>query len=436
MILALPAPTRERWSWERAHTHCIGHGAVTIEPHCRQPALRVLHQIHLAQGSWGGLEKQFANLLRASAGDPRAGHYLSEDLRGVTAEITAAMTNLRAPAMDPRRWRGLTVPNWRGLRQTLQARQARAWGVDAVLSWSRFADPRPQRLASRIGAASVYWERGSAWFPRTRAPHADFLQGFDLYLANSRASVEMLRHWGVTAPVEICHPGILATPALAPRSLPAGPLRLGFCARLQTFKGGVLAVHTLALLRRRGFAARLTIAGEGPDRAAMESVARSLGVDDLHFLGRVSAIDGFYRDIDLLLHPALREPYGNVCAEALMAGVPVVTTAVDGLPEVVEHGVTGLCVAPTLALAEFRGLGGDPDGVYPRVWRPDLQRIAAPGVADPAHLADAAIRIAGDTQRYAAFSAAAVRSAPLRFSYPAHVDRLLALLSSARDARQ
>jgi glycosyltransferase involved in cell wall biosynthesis len=398
--------------------------------------LRVLHQIHLAHDAWGGMEKQFANLLNATAQDQRIAHYLSEDMRDVAPGVAAALPGLQAPPNDARRWHGMTVPNWRGMRQSRQASQARNWGIDIVLSWNRFSDPRPVRLATRIGAASVYWERGAAWYARSRAPDTDFLQGFDGVIANSQACAAMLRYWGVTAPVEICRPGIYSPTAAIARAAPRTPLRLGFCAPLQTFKGGVLAVHTLAALRRRGFAATLTIAGEGPDREKMQQVAQQLGIDDLQFLGRLTEMDAFYADIDLLLHPALREPYGNACAEALIAGVPVVATDVDGIPEVVDHAVDGLCVAPTLSLDEYRQFGGDPDAVYPRVWRPDLNRVAEPGVPDPERLADAVLQIASDPQRYALCSAAAVKSAHERFDYSAHLTRLFELLHRASDARK
>lgn len=394
--------------------------------------LRLLHQIPLAHDAWGGMEKQFANLLRATAQDPRVSHYLSEDLRDVAPGVAAALSGLRAPAADARRWHGVTVPNWRGMRPSRQASQARTWGVDAVLSWNRFGDPRPVRLARRIGAVSIYWERGAAWYPRSRAPEEDFLRGFDCYIANSQACAAMLRYWGVTAPISVCSPGVYpdsGSPSIAvPRTAPGAVLRLGFCARLQAFKGGVLAVHTLSALRRRGVAATLSIAGDGPDRAAMERVAQSLGIDDLQFLGRLPAMDAFYAGIDLLMHPALCEPYGNACAEALMAGVPVVATAVDGLPEVIRHQVDGLCVAPTLELADYADFGGDPAGVYPRVWRPDMNRVAEPGVPEPEHLADAVLRVVGDPDTYAKFSSAAALSSPRRFDHAAHVDRLLQLI--------
>lgn len=395
-------------------------------------ALRLLHQIHLAHDAWGGMEKQFASLLQATAQDPRVAHYLSEDLRDVAPGVATALAGLRAPAADTRRWHGMTVPNWRGMRQSRQASQARSWGIDAVLSWNRFGDPRPVRLAHRIGAASIYWERGAAWHARSRVPEEDFLRGFDGYIANSQACAAMLRYWGVAAPIEVCSPGIYrdaAAQPVTPRQLDGGVLRLGLCAPLQPFKGGVLAVHTLAALRRGGVAASLSIAGDGPERERIQALAQQLGVGDvLQFFGRLTATDAFYAGIDLLLHPALCEPWGNACAEALIAGVPVVATAVDGLPEVIRDQVDGVLVAPGLSLADYAAFGGDPDGVYPRVWRPELCRVAEPGVPDPQALADAVMRIAGDARRYAQTSAAALQNAPRRFGYAAHIDHLLQLI--------
>lgn len=400
------------------------------------PPLRVLHSIHLANDAWGGMEKQFANLLRATRGDPRIAHYLCEDLSSPAAGVIAALPALAAAAQDPKRWHGMVVPNWRGWRQRLQAMQARRWGTDVVLSWNRFGDPRPVELARRAGAAAVYWERGAAWFVRRQPPGATFLAGFDRYLANSRACIALLRHWGVTAPVEVCAPGIWRGPQARqwqPRALASHrPLRLGFSARLQSFKGGVLAVHALKILRDRGLDADLQVAGNGPDLAAMQTQAARLGVQaQTRFLGRMSAMDDFLGAIDLLLHPALREPYGNSCAEALVAGVPVVAAAVDGLPEVVDDGVNGYCVIPTLPLADYAALGGDLRRIHPLVYRPELGRVAEAAVPDPQSLADAVQHIAGDEQRYAAFSSAAV-SVARRFDFDSHVEQLLRALQAAR----
>jgi len=191
----------------------------------------------------------------------------------------------------------------------------------------------------------------------------------------------------------------------------------------------VLAVHALRALVDRGVDAELWVAGEGPDLQAMRAQVERLGlVSRVRFAGWVASMDDWFGDIDVLLHPALREPYGISCAEALSRGIPVVATRVDGLSEVIEDGVDGLCVTPTLPMAAFDALGGDRNDVYPLVYRPERGSIAEPGLPDPDALADAVMQVAGDADRYAAFSAAACATVNGRFSYASHLQRLKGLL--------
>ncbi|MHC4081993.1 MAG: glycosyltransferase family 4 protein [Planctomycetota bacterium] len=111
------------------------------------------------------------------------------------------------------------------------------------------------------------------------------------------------------------------------------------------------------LIRRKGFDvllrawARLTgppadllLAGDGVERAALETLAQELGVaGSVQFLGAVSGqrkVD-LYRSAALLVCPSRAEPFANVILEGLAAGLPVVASAVGGNPELVggDHGV-------------------------------------------------------------------------------------------------
>ncbi len=62
------------------------------------------------------------------------------------------------------------------------------------------------------------------------------------------------------------------------------------------------------------------------------------------FLGKVLDVRGLLHAADLLVHPSLTEGLSNVVLEAMATGLPVVGTAIGGLREQVEHGVTGLLV--------------------------------------------------------------------------------------------
>src|SRR5699024_10354643 len=141
-------------------------------------------------------------------------------------------------------------------------------------------------------------------------------------ICNSHAAHRMLQlRWGYTGVARVCRNGLRpsAAPAHAqPRLLPVNrPLRIGVVARLVPIKATCVALHGLAVLHQRGCNASLVVAGDGPERLRLERLARHLGIaDDVEFKGVVSDMATVYADIDILLHPAMREPFGMVVAEA------------------------------------------------------------------------------------------------------------------------
>ncbi len=100
---------------------------------------------------------------------------------------------------------------------------------------------------------------------------------------------------------------------------------------------------------RRVPGARLTIAGDGEGRAALEELAAQHGVSDaVHFTGAVddAELARLYRRADVFALPSEGEGFGLVLAEAMQFGLPCVASTLDAGSEVVEHGLTGLVVDP------------------------------------------------------------------------------------------
>ncbi len=93
----------------------------------------------------------------------------------------------------------------------------------------------------------------------------------------------------------------------------------------------------------------LAIAGDGPERGALERHVGELGLDGrVRFLGAVprETVLRLFRAADASVLPSAWENFPHTVVEALAVGCPVIATAVGGVPEVVRDGENGLLVAP------------------------------------------------------------------------------------------
>jgi N-acetyl-alpha-D-glucosaminyl L-malate synthase BshA len=98
---------------------------------------------------------------------------------------------------------------------------------------------------------------------------------------------------------------------------------------------------------RAAVPATLILAGDGPDRDAAEQEADRFGLGaDVRFLGKVDQVADLLRGGDLFLLPSQTESFGLAALEAMACGVPVIASAVGGLPEVVEQGESGFLAPP------------------------------------------------------------------------------------------
>ncbi|MGO8951670.1 MAG: glycosyltransferase family 4 protein [Ktedonobacterales bacterium] len=138
---------------------------------------------------------------------------------------------------------------------------------------------------------------------------------------------------------------ITEAPPLPP--LPAGP-RIGVVARLQPEKGVQFVLEAAPGLIQRVPDAQFVLVGDGPLRPELEARAARLGIrDHTHFLGFHRDAARLIRSFDMLLVPSLSEGTPLVILEAMEAGVPVVASAVGGIPEQLRNEVEGLLVAPS-----------------------------------------------------------------------------------------
>jgi len=93
--------------------------------------------------------------------------------------------------------------------------------------------------------------------------------------------------------------------------------------------------------------AHLLIASDGPERANLERLATELNVNArVHFVGHLDDVSPVYHASDIVALASRADAFGLVLAEAGFFAIPTVSTTVGGIPEVVEHEVSGLLVPP------------------------------------------------------------------------------------------
>jgi glycosyltransferase involved in cell wall biosynthesis len=119
--------------------------------------------------------------------------------------------------------------------------------------------------------------------------------------------------------------------------------------RLTPAKGQVLLVQACAQLRDQGVPFHLTMVGDGPDRGRVEAEITKLHLQEQISLTGSLTQEGVRSELarsDAFVLPSLAEGIPVVLMEAMASYVPCISTTVNGIPELIEHGHTGLLATP------------------------------------------------------------------------------------------
>jgi glycosyltransferase involved in cell wall biosynthesis len=116
---------------------------------------------------------------------------------------------------------------------------------------------------------------------------------------------------------------------------------------LYPVKGHAVLLEAFARVRSRDGSAQLVIVGDGPLRTELEQRIRELGIEDsARILGRRADVPDVLNAADLFVMSSLSEGLPLALLEAMAVGLPVISTAVGGIPEVVIPDRTGWLVRP------------------------------------------------------------------------------------------
>lgn len=294
-------------------------------------------------------------------------------LRGAMQRVAASERGIVAVHFVPR---GILATGLRGVHPIVLS----AWGHDVtgeqtgIVGWSRSRQQRGLfRAADRVTVTSTFL--------------ADVVR----------------RRFGVDATVV---PFGIDVDRFRPRSGPrrTGPIRIGFLKLgLEPKYGPDVLIEALGRLAPdKPFEA--VVAGEGTMGEELRDRTRVLGIaDQVQFIGRRphAEVASLLSDLDVFVMPSRREEWGVAAAEASAAGLPIVATAVGGIPEIVVDGHTGLLIPPE----------------------------------DAAALAEALARLIGDLELRDRFGEAGRRKVEAEYRWEFCVNRMEGVLYDARSER-
>jgi glycosyltransferase involved in cell wall biosynthesis len=237
------------------------------------------------------------------------------------------------------------------------ARWLRAQRVDVVHSYNVFANCWGGVVSALAGVRTfVGGEHGTVWFTKPPLAWLERLVYYyaKLVIANSNASKYMLTcKRGVNAEkIKVIHNGIpfaLHTSGPRPKlEQKCAWFTVGTVGRLDTPKGYFTLLDAAKLIVNERQDVRFVIVGDGPLRRDLERHANSLGISGfINFTGWRQDARGVLASFDVYVSTSVYESFGNTLVEAALAKKPVIAPRIDGIPEVVQHGKTGILLEPS-----------------------------------------------------------------------------------------
>ncbi len=257
----------------------------------------------------------------------------------------------------------LPIPNLyspRTARQGLHlAGLLRRWNIDVVHSHDIYCNIFAVPWARALGRCRVIASR--RWLYEAPRPELGTVNRWACLLAhrvlaNSRGVAELLaREESVPRRKIIEIPNFLSDSAFSVAEdavrveqrrewgLPPDAFAVGIVARLSPVKNHALLLKAAARLAARF---HIVLVGDGPSRAALESLSRELGIEErVHFTGEVLSARNLHQFFDVSVLCSTSEGFPNSLIEAMAAARPVIATPVGGVTDAVTHGETGILVS-------------------------------------------------------------------------------------------
>jgi glycosyltransferase involved in cell wall biosynthesis len=306
-------------------------------------------------GGWiaGGMEAAFLSLMKGLAA---RGHESTAIVSGWTdGEMPRLLTGAGIPCHEVplgRFYVSNPVFTWHTLRHMrLARRQLRAIADEVRPDWAISPDAQTLLLAAPILRVrrALFLQSAPERLMRHRLAGRFLDRRVDRFLCCSRFIADCARLTPVDAGKIAIVPNGVPLPAGRP-FVDRRPVRLGIVGRIVDQKQHGVLLDACALLRQRlPDAFRLDIVGtrEGPFAVELDARIATLGLGGIvRWTGFLTDRERLYGDLDILVAPAVDEPFGLTVPEAGSYGLPVVAARSGAFPELVEDERTGLLFEP------------------------------------------------------------------------------------------
>ena len=235
----------------------------------------------------------------------------------------------------------------------------------------------------------IFHERGSAWNARNKdiEIYKNNALKAKIIFANSNASKTMLiKRFGIDeSKIKVIYNGFLSRnenfiPRLNNRY--SKNLSIGYLGRLDTPKGAHILINSAKELPGYDF----FIAGKGILEEKLKILAKNH--KNINFLGSIKQPLEFISKMDVIVVPSIREPLGNTIIEAGYCKKPVIASNVDGIPEIINHGINGILIDPDKKIS-FNQIENDAVPIPEVVINPKTQELQRPREIDSQKLCEA-----------------------------------------------
>lgn len=278
----------------------------------------------LAGAEFGGAENFFTRLVCTLAEDP----HLSQ--RAFTRDNPVRVPKLKAAGVPVDTFRFGSMLNW--VDSWRYRKALKEFNPDIVVTYMNrpsIKTPRGNyKLVCRLGHYYnlKYYRHADYWIGISKGICQHLIDG-----GMPRERVFYIPNFADETLVSAIDRTSFDTPAAAPLVLAAG--------RLHINKGFDVLIKAMKLLPD----VYLWLAGEGPERNALENLARDEGVfERIRFLGWRSDVAALMKTADVFVCPSRHEGLGSIVMESWFNECPIVATNSQGPGELIEHGVTGL----------------------------------------------------------------------------------------------